>query len=231
MGFHIVLAVFLIRLSCKYTEAQQAFLSIDCGGCKNFTDANVISWFSDNSISGIAGNASKVTPPAYVGNSPSPLSCIRFFPGGQSKYCYMFDLNHYGLTQGKAFLIRASFWAGSHLPYPTRFKNSVSFKFVINADEWEEVSIEFPQTGKEVNKEMYLITSRDNIEVCLSGSSNDSDIPFISSLVLRELADDLLPISLTISLSAGRPLTTVKRTNFGVYTEAFVGAGDISEQK
>ncbi|KAH7285356.1 hypothetical protein KP509_33G024600 [Ceratopteris richardii] len=237
MGLRVVITVFLIGLNCKCAEGQSAisgFLAIDCGGSLNYTDSNGMNWISDHSTD-IDGEVRHVDPPEYVKtneNSLSPLSSIRFFPGGFSKHCYEFGRDDYNISKDNAYLIRASFWAGSLFPSPTISQNSVSFKLLIYTDEWETVQIALPQTGREVNKEIYVIAIRDEIEVCRARSSlNDSGIPFISSLILKNLNSTLVPVNVTKIFTAGRPLITVKRTNYGVSDEAHPGSADIRLQE
>ncbi|KAH7285345.1 hypothetical protein KP509_33G024200 [Ceratopteris richardii] len=211
----VAIALCLVSLNCVRTDNGLGFVSIDCGGNASYSDANDILWSPDGAITGIDGVVSSVSPPAYVNTSnQTPLSSIRFFPGNQSKYCYVFNQ---GIVQGRAYLVRASFWAGSKLPYPTKAENSVSFKLLIYADEWDTVSITFPQTSREIDKEIYVFALRENIEVCLSGHSaiTDSDVPFISSLVLRPLSNSLQPISFSVNYQNSRPLMTVSRINYG----------------
>ncbi|KAH7285338.1 hypothetical protein KP509_33G024000 [Ceratopteris richardii] len=209
----IAVVISVINLSGKSTANGPGFVSIDCGGNSTYSDVNEILWTPDSGTNGVDGEVFSVSPPAYAGLDKTPLSSIRFFRGNQSKYCYVFDE---GIVQGKAYLVRASFWAGSQLPYRTKVANSVNFKLLIYADEWDTVLITFPQTSREVNKEIYVFAMRENIEVCLSGSTiSNSDVPFISSLVLRPLSDSLHAITFSVTYHKSRPLMTVSRKNYG----------------
>ncbi|KAH7285365.1 hypothetical protein KP509_33G025400 [Ceratopteris richardii] len=233
MVLRLVIVVLVIGLSCKCIEGQSAtsdFLAIDCGGSMKYVDSNGMNWISDNSTD-IHGEVLAVDPPEYINaraNSASPLSSIRFFPGGYSKHCYLFGPDDYNISKNSAYLIRASFWAGSEFRNFTISQNTISFKLLIYTDEWETVQIDLPQRGREVNKEIYVIAIRDEIEVCLARTSpNNSDTPFISSLILRKLDSELSPVNVTKNFTEGRPLILVKRTNYGVSDEAHPGSADI----
>ncbi|KAH7285363.1 hypothetical protein KP509_33G025200 [Ceratopteris richardii] len=234
MVLRLVIVVLVIGLNCKCIEGQSAisvnFLAIDCGGSLNYVDSNGMNWISDNSTD-IDGEVLAVDPPEYIkarANSTSPLSSIRIFPGGYSKHCYLFGPDDYNISKNSAYLIRASFWAGSLFPYSTISQNTISFKLLIYTDEWETVQIDLPQSGREVNKEIYVIAIRNEIEVCLARTSpNNSDTPFISSLILRKLDTALPPVTASKKFTEGRPLMLVKRTNYGVSDEAHPGSADI----
>ncbi|MCO5573324.1 hypothetical protein L7F22_027093 [Adiantum nelumboides] len=208
--------LYALVLCCTSSlKAQQAFVSLDCGANKGYTDNNGLAWVSDNTMDTMVGNATAVTPPVYEGTVPAQFTTIRYFPGNQTKYCYVFNGKDHGVTQGSPYLVRASFWVGVALPYDTQVNNQVKFKLLIYADEWDEVSIVLPQTDREEMKEIYVIAVKETIDVCLAGKSIGLDIPFISSLVLRPLHSDMTSVILMAQRARGRPLTYMQRINYG----------------
>ncbi|KAH7297424.1 hypothetical protein KP509_26G069200 [Ceratopteris richardii] len=210
----IFIASFIICFTCINTRAQEGFISIDCGGSESYVDENGISWDPDSHFSNIAGNTTTVTPPASAGSS-SPLSKIRYFPGEQNKYCYVFNQKDHGVSKGATYLIRASFWAGATLPYDTQIENQATFKLLIDADVWDELSIRLPQTGREETREIYLSALKDTIDVCLTGKGTGLDIPFISSLVLRPLYVNLTSVQNMHNAARNRALMSRHRINYG----------------
>ncbi|KAI5063253.1 hypothetical protein GOP47_0021800 [Adiantum capillus-veneris] len=207
-------SLYALYLCCSSTKAQQGFVSVDCGTAKGYTDTNGLVWISDNALDTIAGNATAVTPLEYAG-VPAQFTTIRYFPGNQTKYCYVFSNKDHGVEQGSPYLVRASFWVGAALPYNTQVKNQVKFKLLIDADEWDDVSIMLPQTGREEFKEIYVIAVKQTIDVCLAGKGIGLDVPFISSLVLRPLLKDMTSAKLMFEQARGRPLTYMQRINYG----------------
>ncbi|KAH7306975.1 hypothetical protein KP509_22G040600 [Ceratopteris richardii] len=228
----IIIIFYSLLLCSVQVECQEGFASIDCGGSSRYSDVNGIAWIPDTDFGNIStvGKPTKVTPPVSENAYSSPLASMRYFPDDRSKFCYTFNSDH-GVTKDSVYLIRASFWAGSSLPYATRIAGQVKFELLIYADVWDEVVIPLPQTGREEIREMYVIALWDYIDVCLTGKSSDSDIPFISSLVLRTLSSSMLAISFMNGQGIGRPLLTKKRINYGQSSNVYIryqgdGLGD-----
>ncbi|KAH7307088.1 hypothetical protein KP509_22G045100 [Ceratopteris richardii] len=222
LGELCILVAFCTLLACSIqAESQPGFVSLDCGG--NGSVVNNITWISDSEFGSIAstGNATTVMPPPSANSYESPLSTMRYFPGDRSKYCYVFDSKD-DVKNGSAYLIRASFWAGSSLPYQTHSPQKVNFTLLIYADIWDEVVISLPQRGREETREMFVIALGDHIDVCLAGKSSSSDIPFISSLELRPLSTSMLSIDYMLSLGGRQPMLTTRRLNFGQQSDEYI---------
>ncbi|KAH7307086.1 hypothetical protein KP509_22G044900 [Ceratopteris richardii] len=221
--------VFGTFLACSMQgESQSGFVSLDCGGTGSYSDVNNITWTSDNEFGSVAfsGNTTTITPPLSASNFyKTPLSTMRYFPGDRSKYCYTFSKEH-GVKNGSAYLVRASFWTGSFLPYATRSIQEVKFALLIFADIWDEVVIPVPQKDRETTKEIFIIAEWDHIDVCLAGRSPSSDIPFISSLELRPLSTDMLSVQYMMLLGGRQPMLTAKRLNFGELSGKYIRYGD-----
>eukprot|EP00250_Pteridium_aquilinum_P022388 c25365_g2_i6 orf=50-2548(+) len=214
----IVIALCSLSLCYRTGRAQQGFISIDCGATTSYIDTKGLTWIPDELLTTIigVGDSSTVTPPTDA-NAPDQFSTIRYFPGNQTKYCYVFNnFNNqdHGIVAGSAYLVRASFWVGTALPYETQVQNIVSFKLLMNADEWDDVVITLPQT-EAIVKEMYVIAMKDTIDVCVAGKVIGMDIPFISSLVLRPLYFDMSSVRLMIDKVGNRPLFYMHRINYG----------------
>ncbi|KAH7297461.1 hypothetical protein KP509_26G070700 [Ceratopteris richardii] len=206
--------------SCLCVTAQTGFISIDCGGSKGYVDKNGISWDPDGQLSNNVGTIVTVTPPPSAGTT-TPLSTIRYFPGDrQNKYCYVFNNHDHGVLKGVTYLIRASFWAGSTLPYATRVPNQTTFQLLVGADVWDEVSIGLPQTGREEIRELYLFASKDTIDICITGQATGSDIPFISSLVLRPLYGNLTSVQSMLNAARNRAFLSKHRINYGAASDS-----------
>ncbi|KAH7297437.1 hypothetical protein KP509_26G069500 [Ceratopteris richardii] len=210
------IALSIICLSCTALAQTGRFISIDCGGSESYVDENGISWVPDSQFGNIPGNTTTVNlPSSSSAGTTSPLSTIRYFPGEQSKYCYVFNQEDHGVSEGATYLIRASFWAGASLPYHTQIANQATFKLLIDADVWDELSIRLPQTGREEMREIYVSALKDTIDVCLTGKATGSDIPFISSLVLRPLDVNLTSVQNMRNAARNRALMSRHRINYG----------------
>ncbi|KAH7297442.1 hypothetical protein KP509_26G069900 [Ceratopteris richardii] len=211
----IFVALSIVCFSCT-AIAQTGFVSIDCGGSESYVDENGISWVPDSQFSNILGNSTTVTlPSSSSAGTTSPLSTIRYFPGEQNKYCYVFNQRDHGVSKGATYLIRASFWAGATLPYDTQIANQTTFKLLIDADVWDELSIRLPQTDREEMREIYISALKDTIDVCLTGRATGSDTPFISSLVLRPLDGNLTSVQNMHNKARNRAFMSRHRINYG----------------
>lgn len=195
--------------------AQTGFVSLDCGAIGSSYNESDIIWTPDNGfgLSGVS-NETSVTEPNF--KPPAQFYTIRYFPGDQTKYCYEFNEIDHGIQQYSAYLIRASFWAGDSVPFRTRVGQQIDFKLLINSNEWDDVSVELPQSTAVV-KEIYVVAdSRPSIAVCLAGRGIGLDIPFISSLVLRPLGANMVPVlMMKKDQAASRAMFTLYRVNYG----------------
>lgn len=202
---------------------QTGFVSLDCGTNSNYTDtATTLDWTSDSTGFGLTDVSNAFTVQSPLNNPPTQFNSIRYFPGEQSKYCYVFNGPDHGVQQTKAYLIRASFWlGGGQLPFDTLSKQQITFQLLINADHWDDISIGLPQTDTEgaVVKEMYMVADSPTISVCLAGRGIGLDTPFISSLELRPLRSDMTAVQLlgTTGL-ASKALFLQYRINYGSST-------------
>ncbi|MCO5607650.1 hypothetical protein L7F22_061848 [Adiantum nelumboides] len=221
-AFDLERRVFLVVLmTTSYLQlasvcmGQEGFVSVDCGATAGkYKDRSGIQWVSDagepgasfaSSMQGVGVSVAMPVPvPAaaenkyYDVNDAQRLSNLRYFPGEQSKYCYVFTQDNFPfIKQGTAFLVRAAFWAANltfNLSSATTTTNN--FQLLINADIWDNVTIKLPQK-EVVFKEAYMLAANNNpssMSVCLAGrrAGAGAGIPFISSLELRLLPSGAL---------------------------------------
>ena len=194
------------------------FLSIDCGSpdATNYTDPSTqIQWKSDAARWPDIGNWSAsavVSPPASMADQKQ-YTTLRYFPQNKvlnhSKFCYNLPA-----TAGSYYLIRATFWLGLSPLYETRASGQIRFHMIVDTYEGVEIVINIPQSYPWF-EEMYVRaqSGRSSLSMCLSASSDSSDIPFINSLEVRPLPSTLTPVKMVSSTNFA--LRTVDRKDFG----------------
>ena len=194
------------------------FLSIDCGSlatAKYVNPSTAIQWQPDAVLWPEIGNWSataRVGSPASTADQ-TQYATLRYFPTttsssssskalNQSKFCYTLPA-----TAGNYYLIRASFWLGQKLLYPTRVSGQITFRVIVDSYEGVEIVINVPQSNPWF-EEMYIPaqSGRSSVSVCLSTASNSSDAPFINSLELRPLPSTMKPVEM------------MKNTNYALRT-------------
>ncbi|KAJ6316349.1 hypothetical protein OIU78_019603 [Salix suchowensis] len=149
-------------------EFFECFLSLDCGGPANFTDALGLSWTSDvNFIYGEVANISVAT------ERRKQYTTVRHFPADSRKYCYRLDV-----TSRTRYLLRATFLYGdfdSNNVYP-------KFDISVGPTHWSTIVIYDANTIESI--ELIFLASSSSISVCLSNATTGK--PFISTLELRQ---------------------------------------------
>ncbi|KAJ6778372.1 hypothetical protein OIU74_002215 [Salix koriyanagi] len=147
---------------------HKGFLSLDCGGPANFTDALGLSWTSDvNFIYGEVANISVAT------ERRKQYTTVRHFPADSRKYCYRLDV-----TSRTRYLLRATFLYGdfdSNNVYP-------KFDISVGPTHWSTIVIYDANTIESI--ELIFLASSSSISVCLSNATTGK--PFISTLELRQ---------------------------------------------
>ncbi len=150
-------------------------LSIDCGSNTSYTDPTYnFTWVPDE-------------PYIYTGQNydlPSishsvPLQSLRYFPGNQTKYCYVLPA-----IPNQTYMVRATFFyydfLSSASAAPPSFNLEIEAELVAAPD--------FAQNHNNITYEVYMSATNVNIYVCLARSHpTDTSVPFISSLELRPL--------------------------------------------
>ncbi|KAL8106404.1 hypothetical protein AgCh_029969 [Apium graveolens] len=153
-------------LMCQVSE----FVSIDCGGLKNYTDLDTgLQWIPDTGTIGygksVAVESSDVISLQY--------QTRRDFPTDDNKYCYTLRTE-----ERRRYLVRATFLYGKsdETTYPR-------FWLYLDATKWSNVNI--MDASKVHVKEMIIRAPSNSIDVCLCHATTGS--PFISTLELRPL--------------------------------------------
>uniref|UniRef100_A0A175YR27 Protein kinase domain-containing protein n=1 Tax=Daucus carota subsp. sativus TaxID=79200 RepID=A0A175YR27_DAUCS len=153
-------------LMCQVTE----FVSIDCGGTKNYTDLNTgLEWISDTGFINHGKSVRLENPDA----TSSQYQTRRDFPIDDKKYCYTLRTE-----ERRRYLVRATFLYGNSAEntYP-------KFWLYLDATKWSTVTI--MDASKVHVKEMIIRAPSSSIDVCLCHATTGS--PFISTLELRPL--------------------------------------------
>lgn len=195
LQFILFLACLTPAIVCQVTE----FISIDCGGNKNFTDPSTgLVWTSDN---GIMAHGKSVEVKNTNGNSLQ-YSTRREFPIDNKKYCYTLKTE-----ERRRYIVRVTFLYGSSVteePYP-------KFQLFLDATKWSTVSV---SDGSRVYvKEMIVRAPSYSIDVCLCCATTGS--PFISTIELR-------PLNLSMYATDYEDdfyLKVAARVNFGALTK------------
>ncbi|CAL4996283.1 unnamed protein product [Urochloa decumbens] len=157
------------------SAAQPGFISLDCGGARDHTDAIGIQWTSDASfVSG--GQATQL----LVQNSMQgqQFTTVRYFPADNRKYCYTMNVRN-----RTRYLVRATFLYGN-------FDNSnvyPKFDISLGASPWSTIVIDDATTP--VVEEAIILAAAPTLSVCLSNASTGQ--PFISTLELRQFNGSL----------------------------------------
>ncbi|WCJ38074.1 Leucine-rich repeat protein kinase family protein [Euphorbia peplus] len=147
----------------SFSNNQNGFLSLSCGGTTDYTDSSTISWVSDNAYIK-TGNTSTISQIA-----------IRFFPDRNNRNCYKIPLN----ISSSLTLVRAQFEYKNYdnLGKPPVFSVSIGTAIVASVnlssnDPWIE--------------EFVWPVNKDKLSLCFH-AVRDGGFPVISSLEIRPL--------------------------------------------
>ncbi|KAF3781585.1 putative LRR receptor-like serine/threonine-protein kinase [Nymphaea thermarum] len=169
------LAGLCIAIQIFSAFADKLFLSIDCGdpwGTR--TDDLGIKWVGDGGYVN-TGKTGKV----QVNNSYyDEDQTLRYF-SSQKRSCYVIP----GIPRGRKHMIRASFFYGNY----DGKSSPPSFDLQFDGNHWYSVTT---SSNESYYWEVIYAPKRDNISVCVAQTS-PNEIPFISSLVIRELAPEM----------------------------------------
>ncbi|PIA51448.1 hypothetical protein AQUCO_01100348v1 [Aquilegia coerulea] len=164
-----LLILFLQFLPSVFGQADE-FVSIDCGGISNYTDASTgLTWISD--IGYI--KQGKVVEIEIPNGDRLQYQRRRDFPA-DGKYCYSLRT-----TERWRYLVRATFQYGnsnSEEPFP-------KFQLYLDATRWSTVTVQ--DALRVYVEEMIIRAPSNSIDVCLCCASTGT--PFISTLELRPL--------------------------------------------
>ncbi|KAK8447105.1 hypothetical protein SEVIR_8G020475v4 [Setaria viridis] len=170
-----LLLLFHFQLLAPPSAAQPGFISLDCGGARDHTDAIGIQWTSDASfVSG--GQAAQLL--VQNGLQSQQFTTVRYFPADNRKYCYTMNVRN-----RTRYLVRATFLYGN-------FDNSnvyPKFDISLGASPWSTIVIDDATTP--VVEEATILAAAPTLSVCLSNASTGQ--PFISTLELRQFNGSL----------------------------------------
>lgn len=169
--FHLLLLLF------SPSAAQPGFISLDCGGARDHTDAIGIQWTSDASfVSG--GQAAQLLVQNGLQQTQQQLTTVRYFPADNRKHCYTMNVRN-----RTRYLVRATFLYGN-------FDNSnvyPKFDISLGASPWSTIVVDDATTP--VVEEAIILAAAPTLSVCLSNASTGQ--PFISTLELRQFNGSL----------------------------------------
>ncbi|XP_022151920.1 probable LRR receptor-like serine/threonine-protein kinase At1g67720 isoform X1 [Momordica charantia] len=198
MGFPRFLVLFLFVISSVDCQVKE-FVSLDCGGTKNYTDpVTGLTWISDAEIM----NAGSSLPVENPNGNSMQYQTRRDFPIDDKKYCYTLSTE-----ERRRYLVRATFQYGSLRNEETYPK----FQLYLDATKWSTVTI-FDASRVYV-KEMIIRAPSDSFDVCICCATTGS--PFISTLELR-------PFNLSMYATDFEDnffLEVAARVNFGALTK------------
>ncbi|OEL32374.1 putative LRR receptor-like serine/threonine-protein kinase [Dichanthelium oligosanthes] len=172
--FHFQLLLLLLVL--PPSAAQPGFISLDCGGAHDHTDAIGIQWTSDATFVSSGGQTAQLL--VQNGLQSQQFTTVRYFPADNSKYCYTMNVRN-----RTRYLVRATFLYGN-------FDNSnvyPKFDISLGASPWSTIVIDDATTP--VVEEAIILAAAPTLSVCLSNASTGQ--PFISTLELRQFNGSL----------------------------------------
>ncbi|XP_038892179.1 probable LRR receptor-like serine/threonine-protein kinase At1g67720 [Benincasa hispida] len=202
MGFPLFLVLILLLVVSSVHCQVKEFISIDCGGTKNFTDpVTGLAWISDAGIMNAGGSSPVENPNGNL----MQYQTRRDFPIDDKKYCYTLKTE-----ERRRYLVRATFQYGSLKDEETYPK----FQLYLDATKWSTVTI-FDASRVYV-KEMIIRAPSNSFDVCICCATTGS--PFISTLELR-------PFNLSMYATDFEDnffLEVAARVNFGALTKEVI---------
>ncbi|KAA8516513.1 hypothetical protein F0562_016981 [Nyssa sinensis] len=180
------------------TAQMPGFISLDCGGKKDFTDDLGLEWTADDQL--MYGETTNIS---VANETRKQYMTLRHFPADTRKYCYTLSV-----TTRTRYLVRASFLYGNfdnNNVYP-------EFDISLGATHWATIVISDANTIEV--QELIFLASDPTISVCLSNATTGQ--PFISTLELRQFNGS---IYLT-QYESQFYLSVSARINFGADSEA-----------
>ncbi|KAF3540721.1 hypothetical protein F2Q69_00018917, partial [Brassica cretica] len=159
-------------------QAQQGFISLDCGLPTNDSPyiepvtGLVFSSDADHIQSGKSGRIQKDLETLHI----KPYLFLRYFPDGM-RNCYTLDV-----LQNIKYLIKAVFVYGNY----DGFSDSPSFDLYLGPNKWARVDLEGKVNG--TVEEVIHVPRSNSLQICLVKTGNS--LPFVSALELRMLRND-----------------------------------------
>ncbi|CAD6269201.1 unnamed protein product [Miscanthus lutarioriparius] len=168
----------LLLLLLSPSAAQPGFISLDCGGARDHTDAIGIQWTSDATFVSGGGQTAQLLVQNGQQQAQQQLTTVRYFPADNRKYCYTMNVRN-----RTRYLVRATFLYGN-------FDNSnvyPKFDISLGSSPWSTIVVDDATTP--VVEEAIILAAAPTLSVCLSNASTGQ--PFISTLELRQFNGSL----------------------------------------
>ncbi|KAL6998256.1 DNA helicase [Sarracenia purpurea var. burkii] len=190
-------ALLLLLLLGASTAQMPGFISLDCGGRVNFTDALGLTWTPDDQL--LYGETTNIS---VANETMQQYKTLRYFPANDRKYCYTLKVK-----SRTRYLVRVTFLYGNF------DNNNVYPKFDVSlgATHWATIVISDADTIEV--QELIFLALDPTISVCLSNATTGQ--PFISTLELREFNGS---VYLT-QFESQYYLSVSARINFGADSE------------
>ncbi|BFI32270.1 hypothetical protein MPTK2_4g04280 [Marchantia polymorpha subsp. ruderalis] len=166
-----------LDLSCAQ---EPGFISIDCGGSKNYTDlVTGIKWVTDDGYIETGTNVDVTTNLANTDNLEA-LKTSRCFPstasGARKKNCYTLPV-----TPGSSYFVRAFALHGTG----PASRNIIVYTASIDSTSWIKVSISASDRNSPLSAEGVFVAQSNTTSICLQDIGEGT--PCIASLELRPL--------------------------------------------
>ncbi|XP_062078596.1 probable LRR receptor-like serine/threonine-protein kinase At5g48740 [Humulus lupulus] len=154
-----------------FSDIQDGFLSLSCGGTSNFTDSSGVSWIPDSEYI----NSGNITTINYTQNNFTSTVSARYFPVSRSRKCYRIPLKN----TSSLVLVRAQFVYKNYdgLGKPPKFSVSLGTAIVRTVDLTK---------NDPLIEEFVWPVSKETLSFCLLGVRRKGS-PVISSLEVRPL--------------------------------------------
>ncbi|KAG6540073.1 hypothetical protein Mapa_018528 [Marchantia paleacea] len=197
-----------LELSCAQ---KPGFISIDCGGTRNYTDrVTGIQWVTDDGYIETGTNV-KVTTNLDKSDNLEALKTSRCFPpsasGARKKNCYTLPV-----TPGSTYLVRASTLHGTG----PASRNTIFFQGSIDSTSWVNVAITASIRNTPLWAEAVIIAQGDTTSICVQDVGEGT--PCLTSLELRplgnayrnELQSNILALVRRFSCGAEQSFETIR---------------------
>ncbi|CAN6934014.1 unnamed protein product [Brassica oleracea var. botrytis] len=168
----LAVTCFFIVLVPHVLSQVAEFISIDCGGSRNYTDPKTgLGWVSDSEIT---THGKPVTLSTSTNSSSLQYTRRRDFPTDNKKYCYRLSTK-----ERRRYIVRTTFLygsLGSEETYP-------KFQLYLDATRWATVSV--TEVSRVYVEELIVRATSSYVDVCVCCAITGS--PFMSTLELRPL--------------------------------------------
>ncbi|XP_042441599.1 probable LRR receptor-like serine/threonine-protein kinase At1g05700 [Zingiber officinale] len=202
MLFWLFLLLEIIAVAKVYSQpSTQGFISIDCGGSTNYTDATTgIPYVTDDPFTDDGVNSQVAS--SYRSSSSQGEQTLRSFPNA-TRSCYALK----PVIKNRKYLLRGTFYYGNYDGQNSaNTVRPLQFDLYFDANFWRTVNITDPSYA--FWYEVLAVAMADSVSVCLVNTG--SGTPFISVLEFRPIPDVMYP-----AVNTTQFLITNMRCNVG----------------